>query len=116
MTATGFYVSVEDHGRHGMLLGPYTTKGEAEADVPLGKRLAERANSRAIWYAYGVTKVTMQPGADLPAGKLEHLRPLPDTEQTDARAGGTITGVSAAGNRVVIAQYRHQNINEKESS
>jgi len=41
--------------------------------VPLGKRLAESVNDRAIWYAYGVTKVVMKPGAELPAGKLEHL-------------------------------------------
>jgi hypothetical protein len=70
----GFYVSVEDNGRHGLLLGPYADKAAAEADVPLGKRLAESVNDRAVWYAYGVTRVTVKPGAVLPAGKLEHLK------------------------------------------
>ena len=71
--AEGFYVSVKDGPRSGMLLGPYGSKSEAEGKVTLGKRLAEQVNSRAIWYAYGVTRVVMQPGADLPAGKLNHL-------------------------------------------
>ena len=66
----GFYVSVLDNGRSGMLLGPYATKADAESDVRTGKRLAEQVNSRAFWYAYGVTRVVMQPGAALPKGKL----------------------------------------------
>lgn len=70
---TGFYVSVIDGRQSGMLLGPYATREAAEVNVPEGKRLAEAVNDRAIWYAYGVTKVTMKPGADLPVGRLEHL-------------------------------------------
>ncbi len=69
----GFYVSVMDHGRSGMLLGPYATKADAESEVRAGKRLAEQVNSRAFWYAYGVTRVVMQPGAALPEGKLNEL-------------------------------------------
>ncbi len=69
----GFYVTVKDGPRTGILLGPYGSKDEAESHVRLGKTLAEQVNSRAIWYAYGVTRVVMQPGAELPQGKLNHL-------------------------------------------
>lgn len=75
----GFYVTVKDGPRTGVLLGPYDTKDEAESRVKDGKRLAESVNSRAFWYAYGVTRVVMQPGADLPAGKLNHLMPAPQS-------------------------------------
>ena len=115
---TGFYVTVADGGKVGALLGPYGTKGEAEADVPEGKRLAEAVNDRAIWYAYGVTKVTMKPGADLPAGKLEHLteRQMALAEASPGAAagkrGGTIMAASPAGSPVVIAQYTHRDIND----
>lgn len=87
----GFYVTVADGGKVGVLLGPYGTKEAAEADVPLGKRLAESVNSRAIWYAYGVTKVTMKPGQDLPQGRLEHL-----TERQMALAGAVAPVQQAA--------------------
>jgi hypothetical protein len=69
----GFYVTVKDGTRTGVLLGPYTTKSDAEGNVKLGRQLAGQVNSRAIWYAYGVTRVVMQPGAELPSGKLNHL-------------------------------------------
>jgi hypothetical protein len=71
--AEGFYVTVQDAGRTGFLLGPYDSKSEAESNVKLGQRLAEQVNDRAFWYAYGVTRVVMKPGIDLPAGKLNHL-------------------------------------------
>lgn len=76
MTAAGpegFYVTVKDGGRTGYLLGPYEAKGEAEAEVPLGRRLAEQADSRAAFYAFGVTRVVMRPGASLPEGKLNGM-------------------------------------------
>jgi Large polyvalent protein associated domain 29 len=69
----GFYVSAKDGSRHSMLLGPYAAKEEAEAAVPLGSKLARTVDDRAVWYAYGVTKVTMPAGKDLPAGVLEPL-------------------------------------------
>jgi hypothetical protein len=71
----GFYVSVQDGGRTGLLLGPYATRPDAEHDVPAGKQRAEQVNDRACWYAYGVTRVVMQPGEVLPAGKLNHITP-----------------------------------------
>ena len=71
----GFYVSVQDGGRTGLLLGPYATKPDAEHDVPAGKQLAEQVNTRACWYAYGVTRLVMPPGKVLPAGTLNRVRP-----------------------------------------
>jgi hypothetical protein len=115
---TGFYVTVADGGKAGTLLGPYAAKADAEADVPAGKQLAEAVNDRAVWYAYGVTKVTMKPGQDLPAGKLEHLVERQMTlagaspGATTGKRGGTIMAVSPAGSPVVIAQYRHRDIND----
>ena len=73
----GFYVSVIDGARHGLLLGPYATKLDAESDVPAGRELAERVNDRAGWYAYGVTRVQMPPGVALPRGRLNDVPPPP---------------------------------------
>lgn len=76
----GFYVTVMDRAhaggplatgtRVGRLLGPYSTKPDAEQDVPAGRRLAEQVNDRAVWYAYGVTRYAARPGAVLPPGLL----------------------------------------------
>jgi hypothetical protein len=69
----GFYVSVEDHGRRGLLLGPYATKAEAEAHVSEGSGLAARADERAAWYAYGTACVQSRPGRELPTGRLNKM-------------------------------------------
>ena len=57
---TGFYVSVRDGPRYGFLLGPYTTHGEALANVERGKQLALDSDnaSRSWFYAYGTCKIT----------------------------------------------------------
>jgi hypothetical protein len=52
-----FYVTVVDGSRTGWLLGPYATHGEALKKVELGRKLAEKVNDRAIWYAYGTASV-----------------------------------------------------------
>ena len=65
--------TVKDAGRFGLLLGPYSAREDAEADVNLGRRLAQTVNDRAIWYAYGAARLTRTPGKELPAGILEHL-------------------------------------------
>lgn len=67
----GYYVSVMDHGRWGLLLGPYDTHEEALELVETGKRLAEQVNDRAIWYAYGTSKITGP--APLKPGVLNEL-------------------------------------------
>jgi hypothetical protein len=55
-TARLFYVTVRDAGRTGFLLGPYSTHGEALANVKRGTRLAQDANSRAVFYAFGTSR------------------------------------------------------------
>ena len=52
-----FYVTVRDAGRTGFLLGPYTDMRDALANVERGKSLALANNSRAFWYAYGVSRL-----------------------------------------------------------
>lgn len=48
-----FYVSVRDAGRTGLLLGPYATHMEALDNVTRGKALAQEANWKAAFYAFG---------------------------------------------------------------
>jgi hypothetical protein len=83
----GFYVTLRrDTGpgrepRTACLLGPYDTKDQAEGKVWRGRMLAPKVDGRAAFDAYGVTKVTMQPGAALPEGKLNAM--LADTEREE---------------------------------
>ena len=58
-----FYVSVVDGTRYGLLLGPYSDHAGALANVQRGKHLAEAANDRAFWYAYGTC--SLKPGHPL---------------------------------------------------
>ena len=67
MLKTGYYVTVEDAGRHGFLLGPFGTKAEAENNVKLGRDLAYQHNDRAHWYGYGTAWVKQDiPGMSPP--------------------------------------------------
>ena len=50
---THFYVSVIDGKKHGLLLGPYPTKEEAEGQVERGRKLANDADPWAHFYAFG---------------------------------------------------------------
>jgi len=69
----GFYVTVKSGSRTGYLLGPFGSKAEAEGNVDRGQRLARQVNDGADFYAYGVTRVVMQPGRELPKGKLNDV-------------------------------------------
>jgi hypothetical protein len=69
----GFYVSVHDHGRRGLLLGPYPSKAEAESHVTEARALAARADDRGHWYEYGTACVQARPGHDLPVGRLNAM-------------------------------------------
>lgn len=53
--APPFYVSVidDERKRKALLLGPYVTHSFALSMVPTGRRLAERVDARAVWYAFG---------------------------------------------------------------
>jgi hypothetical protein len=70
----GFYVTVIRHPgpaqRVGWLLGPYSTRADAESDVCTGRRLAHDADPFTAFDAFGVTRVVMQPGAPLRRGVL----------------------------------------------
>ena len=78
----GFYVTVQrscgPNVRTGYLLGPHDTKEQAEARVSLGRQLAHRVDAKTAFDAFGVTRMVMRAGADLPAGVLNHLA---DAEQ-----------------------------------
>jgi hypothetical protein len=63
----GFYVSVKDGKRTGKLLGPLATHEEAQRRVPEIRALAERINSRAVFYAFGTCRVV---DGDRPPGLL----------------------------------------------
>ena len=67
---TGYYVSVVDGKRRGLLLGPFDTHGEALKRVDEGRTLARRVNRDAHWFAYGTARVVAE---SLPTGRLNHL-------------------------------------------
>jgi hypothetical protein len=69
----GFYVTVRRGTKTGLLLGPHDTKEEADARVPLGKRLAEDVDSWTAFDAFGVTRLQGQPGDELPPGALNEM-------------------------------------------
>ena len=48
-----FYVTVIDGPRKGILLGPYDTHREALDNVSHGRNLAESADPRVAFYAFG---------------------------------------------------------------
>jgi len=69
----GFYVSVQRGRRYGLLLGPYPSRAEAEKHVTAGRDLAAKVDSFTCFDAFGTTRIAMQPGAALPAGKLNAM-------------------------------------------
>lgn len=71
----GFYVSVIDGTRKGLLLGPYDTHEAALANVDRAKAEAEAVDPFAHFYAFGTSRLA---GNHLPAGRLNdrlHLHP-----------------------------------------
>lgn len=54
---TGYYVSVINGNRKGLLLGPYGTHAEALENVPAGRALACKADTWADFYAFGTCKI-----------------------------------------------------------
>ena len=69
MSAEVFYVTIRRGTRTGFLLGPYSTKTDAETDVDPGRELARR--NPFTWF--GVTEVTVNSGKPLPRGILNDL-------------------------------------------
>lgn len=54
----GYYVSVIDGNRKGLLLGPYDDHSDALANVNRARNLAYDADPRSHWYAFGTCKIT----------------------------------------------------------
>lgn len=52
-----YYVTVQDAGRTGFLLGPYADVRDALANVTRGRDLACARNKWAWFYAYGTARV-----------------------------------------------------------
>lgn len=52
-----FYVTVQDGGRTGFLLGPYADLRDALANVDRGRDMACAGSSRAHWYTYGTSRL-----------------------------------------------------------
>jgi len=53
-----FYASVIDGDRKALLLGPYNTHEEAQANVERAKALAEEVDPWAYFYAFGTAGST----------------------------------------------------------
>lgn len=51
-----FFVTVIDGDRHGILAGPYETFGEAKGAEPTVITMANKADPRAAFYAFGVSQ------------------------------------------------------------
>jgi hypothetical protein len=69
----GYYVTVRRGSRTGYLLGPHPSKEQAEARVPEGRRLAGQVDPFTAFDGFGVTRVVMRPGAQLPPGVLNDM-------------------------------------------
>jgi hypothetical protein len=69
----GFYATMQRGSRTAYLLGPYATKAEAEAHVGQSRQLAVDVDPFAAFDGFGVTRIVMKPGAQLPPGKLNGM-------------------------------------------
>lgn len=81
-----FYVSVIDGPRiggdievkrFGLLAGPYETHQEALDKVDVVRKIAEKVNVWAHFYAFGTCKLKQPINSGYPPGRLNHLLPDP---------------------------------------
>lgn len=80
----GFYVTVTDGRRRGLLAGPVFSQAAAERLIPAAARVAMRHDDRAAFYAYGTCRIVTKPGGELPTGKLNHkVEGMPSTLQKE---------------------------------
>jgi hypothetical protein len=68
--AVGFYVYVRHGKQRGFLLGPYATKGEADANVSRARQHADEHVPGSGFYEYGSARAVAKPGRTLPVGKF----------------------------------------------
>jgi hypothetical protein len=70
--AVGFYCTVQrltnDQPKVGWLLGPYDDEPSARAKLPDARRLAEAADPRTVFDAFGTAR--LERDGDLPPGVL----------------------------------------------
>ena len=66
----GYYATVRDGARSGLLMGPYQSHELAEGVVDEAKRRAALVNRDAHWFAYGTARVR---ATTLPAGRLNAI-------------------------------------------
>lgn len=66
-TKVGFYVSVIDGARKGLLLGPYDRHEHAEANVDRARDEAMSVDPWAHFYEFGTCRIE---AAELPTGRL----------------------------------------------
>lgn len=57
---TGYYVSVLYNNDYRLVSGPYRSKEQAEQNVDIIRNYVVNKYADAIWYGYGVAKVTSQ--------------------------------------------------------
>ena len=69
-TPGAFYVSCENAGRRALLVGPFATHVDAITRVDDVRKLAERLDPRAVFYAFGTSRAPV--GTDTP-GKINDL-------------------------------------------
>lgn len=68
-----YFVSVIDGPRRGLLAGPYETHGQALEDVEAVRAVAEEADPRAAFYAFGTARADGDPFASRPGVLNEKL-------------------------------------------
>ena len=69
-TKERYFVSILNGSKHCLALGPFTTKGEAEARVDDVWSYCAVTFAESAFYAYGTCKVT---SINLPPGKLNEI-------------------------------------------
>lgn len=64
-----YYATVRDGERAGLLLGPYETREEAEANMPRARSYVQENDSRGHFYAFGTARIRWD-GRPVKPGKL----------------------------------------------
>jgi hypothetical protein len=94
----GAYVSVINGSKSSMLLGPYDSKREAEANVDRARaHLAEINYPDHEWFGYGTSRVMVREGRALPEGKLNRILGL--VEPTCSKHGATMARRTQVGTK-----------------
>lgn len=73
--AEAFYVTIRRGRKNGCLLGPYSSREEALAQVDAGRELAVGQDPFAAFDLFGTARVEQVPGheTELPSGRLNKL-------------------------------------------